>query len=149
MNPFSIIQPAAALFVLTIAVWAYMYGRRLHFMYRHDVNPQTVATPELINERLPAGVNNSSNNLKNLFELPVIFYVLCVFLLLTRRVDAIYLYAAWAYVGLRVLHSLVHCTVNIVKLRFTIYLFSTLVLWFMVIRFAIDLFQSLPGGLPS
>lgn len=146
MNQFSIIQPAAALFVLTIAVWAYMYGRRLHFMYRHGVNPQAVATPELISERLPAHINNSSNNLKNLFELPVVFYALCAFLLATHRVDAIYLYAAWAYVGLRVLHSLVHCTVNIVKLRFTVYLFSTLMLWFMVVRFAIGLIQALPAG---
>ncbi len=64
---------------------------------------------------LPASVNHASNNLKNLFELPVVFYALCAVLLVSQSVDAVYLYCAWAFVGLRVLHSLIHCTVNIVR----------------------------------
>ena len=139
MNPTSIIQPAVTLFLLTGLVLIYMYGRRLHFMFSHDVAPQSVSTPELLSEKLPKSVNNSSNNLKNLFELPVIFYAPCAFLLLTRHVDTIYLSAAWIFVGLRALHSLVHCTANIVKIRFTFYMFSALVLFFMVIRFAIGI----------
>ena len=40
--------------------------------------------------------------------------------------------AAWLFVGLRAAHSVVHCTVNIVKVRFVFYLLSSLVLWFML-----------------
>lgn len=135
----SIIKPAVALFILTAMVLVYMYGRRLYFLFSHDVEPQSVSTPELLSERLPASVNNSSNNLKNLFELPVIFYALCAYLFITHHVDAVYVYAAWAFVCLRTLHSLVHCTTNIVKVRFSLYMLSALVLLFMVMRFGVDI----------
>lgn len=140
MDKLLILQPVVALFLLTAAVWAFMYGRRLYFMFGHDIDPQSVSTPELINERIPASVNNSSNNLKNLFEVPVVFYALCVLLLISGRVDAVYLYAAWAYFGLRTLHSLIHCTVNVVRIRFAFYFLSSLILWFAVVRFAVTVF---------
>lgn len=141
MSQVSIIKPAVALFILTGLVLVYMYGRRLYFMFNHDVEPQSVSTPELLSERLPASVNNSSNNLKNLFELPVVFYALCAYLFITHHVDAVYVYAAWIFVCMRVLHSLVHCTTNIVKMRFTFYMLSALVLLFMIARFSLAIFQ--------
>ena len=53
---------------------------------------------------------------------------------LTSGVDAVHLAAAWTFVGFRVLHSAVHCTINIVMLRFTLYLISTLSVWFIAAR---------------
>ncbi len=140
MNSLLILQPVVALFVLTAIVWIGMYARRLSYMANNSIDPQRVATPELMTELLPATVNNASNNLKNLFELPVVFYALCGFLLLSQRVDAVFLYAAWAYVALRALHSAIHCTINSVQDRFTAYFLSSLVLWFMVGRFATTVF---------
>ncbi|MDI1301893.1 MAG: MAPEG family protein [bacterium] len=138
MNQQLILQPVVCMFLLTGSVWAFMYIRRLSFILRNNIDPQSVATPELMNARLPAYINNSSNNLKNLFELPVVFYALCAFLLLSQKVDTVFLYSAWAYAGLRAAHSLVHCTVNVVNLRFTAYFLSSLVLWFMVARLALS-----------
>jgi hypothetical protein len=140
MNQQLLLQPVVALFIVTGIVWAIMYVRRLSFMFANQIDPQSVATPESMATALPAHINNASNNLKNLFELPVVFYALCAFLLLTQRVDALFLNAAWAYVGLRALHSLIHCTVNTVKFRFTAYFLSSLVLWFMVVRLALAVF---------
>lgn len=131
-----ILQPVVSLFLLTGMVWTYMYARRLAFILGNGIDPQSIATPELLNAKLPANINNPSNNLKNLFELPVVFYTLCAFLLLAQKVDALFLYTAWTYVGLRAIHSLIHCTVNIVNFRFTAYFLSSLVLWFMVVRLA-------------
>jgi hypothetical protein len=88
MNQLLIVQPIVALFLLTALVWVGMYARRLSFIASNNIDPQQVATPELMSELLPATVNNASNNLKNLFELPVLFYVLCVLLLVMQRVDA-------------------------------------------------------------
>ena len=133
-----ILQPVVAMFLLTAAVWTYMYARRLPFILSNNIDPQSIATPELLNARIPANINNASNNLKNLFELPVVFYALCGVLVLSQRADKTYLYAAWLYVSLRAAHSLVHCTVNIVNLRFTAYFLSSLVLWFMAIRLAMS-----------
>lgn len=134
MNQQLILEPVVSLFILTGIVWATMYVRRLTYMFANKIDPQSVATPELMGASLPAHINSASNNLKNLFELPVVFYAVCAFLLLTQRVDALFLNAAWVYVGLRTLHSLIHCTINSVKFRFTAYFLSSLVLWFMVAR---------------
>ena len=57
---------------------------------------------------------------------PLLFTTLCVILLLSQRVDGVFLYSAWAFFGLRVVHSLIHCTVNIVNLRFAAYVLSSL-----------------------
>lgn len=135
-----IIQPVLGMLLLTAGVWLLMYVRRLPFILGNHIDPQSIATPELLNARIPAQINNPSNNLKNLFELPVVFYVLCVLLLLTQKVDEVFLYSAWAYVGLRVVHSLIHCSVNIVNLRFAAYMLSSLVLWFMLVRLALAVF---------
>lgn len=133
-----ILQPLIALLMLTGAVWMFMYVRRLAFIVNNQIDPQSIATPEQLNAVLPTEINNSSNNLKNLFELPVIFYILCLILLAMQHVDLTFLYSAWAYVVLRVIHSLIHCTVNVVNLRFAAYFLSSLTLWFMALRLAIS-----------
>ena len=83
-------------------------------------------------------MSNPSDNLKNLFEIPVLFYALALYLFVTNHVDDTYVSAAWIFVAFRVFHSAVHCTVNIVTLRFYLYLASTLALWFMAIRAALS-----------
>ena len=57
-----------------------------------------------------------------------------------NQVDALYVQLAWAYVGLRALHSLIQCTANIVIWRFVAYLLSSLVLAAMIIRCAMHNF---------
>ena len=64
----------------------------------------------------------------------MLFYALCLYLYITNKVDQIALVAAWVFVVLRILHSLVHCTVNKAMLRFGLYSVSAFALWFMVIR---------------
>ena len=72
-----------------------------------------------LEQTAPAAVSNPSDNLKNLFELPVLFYALALLLVRhesrrRRRTSS----AAWAFVVFRVAHSLVHCTFNRVMVRF-------------------------------
>ncbi len=135
-----IVQPVIALMLLTMGVWIYMYIRRIGYIAQHRIDPDSINSPEALNAALPDAVNAPSNNLKNLFELPVIFYAVCILLLVTKA-DATFVNLAWAYVILRAIHSLIHCTVNIVTYRFLAYLLSSLVLWVMVIRLAITTFQ--------
>jgi len=122
--------------LLTFVVWVYMYIRRLHYMLTHGVSSNSVATPELLNSLLPEHINRPSNNLKNLFELPVLFYVLCISLVVLQIEDTSFVNLAWVYVALRAIHSLIHCTINIVLARFIAYLLSSLTLWLMVAKFA-------------
>ena len=87
-------------------------------------------------------VATPSDNLKNLFEIPVIFYALALVLFATGQVDAAYVGAAWIFALFRALHSAVHCTINVINVRFTLYAISTLAVWFMVGRAALQYFAS-------
>ncbi|MDN0077590.1 MAPEG family protein [Crenobacter sp. SG2303] len=134
----ALLYPVLSLMLLTLLVWVYMYALRLRYLVTKRIPSQQIATPERINAMLPEHINRPSNNLKNLFELPVIFYATCSLLLALHHADAVFVQLAWAYVALRALHSAIQCTINHVPLRFTAYLASSIVLWAMVIRLALS-----------
>jgi len=138
MDPSTLSGPFFAMMLLTLVVWLYMYVRRIRFLNSVSIDPDSL-TPAKLAEISPPAVANPSDNLKNLFEMPVIFYALVLYLLATGGADSVHVAAAWTFVGFRVLHSAVHCTVNIVLLRFTLYALSSLALWFMVLRAALSL----------
>lgn len=125
--------------VLTLIVWTLMYVRRIRFMLSAGINPQKLTTREKLIDIVPEEVNYPANNLKNLFELPVLFYALCVYFYATSSVDMIVITTAWAFVVFRALHSLVHCTINHVMTRFRLYLVSALALWFLLVLAAFRL----------
>jgi hypothetical protein len=131
----AIFGPVFAMFLLTFAVWVYLYARRIPFI--RSLDPGFVLTPARLAELSPPAVANPSDNLKNLFEIPVIFYALALVLFATGQVDAVYVAAAWVFVVFRALHSAVHCTVNVIMVRFTVYASSSLAVWFMVARAAL------------
>ena len=132
----AIFGPLFATVCLTFVVWVYMYIRRISFIRSKRINPKDMAVPGALAQVSPPGVSNPSDNFKNLFEVPVIFYTLAMYLFVTDQVDSAYVGAAWVFAGFRVLHSAVHCTINIVILRFYLYLFSTLAVWFIAARAA-------------
>lgn len=134
MNNDLILQPMLGTMVLTAIVWFVLYVKRIPAMKKARVPVQTYTTPEKVVEALPEAVHYPAYNLKNLFELPVLFYGLCLFLYVTGRVDTTYVIAAWLFFSFRVLHSFVHCTSNIVMLRFYLYCGGALALWFMLGR---------------
>jgi hypothetical protein len=135
----AIFAPFFSMLILTFAVWIYMYSRRIPFIMRSKLTAQEL-TPAGLARLSPPQVANPSDNLKNLFELPPIFYALVLYLYATSQADALYVGAAWVFVGFRFLHSGVHCTVNIVVLRFWLYCISALALWFMAGRAALHFF---------
>lgn len=137
---YPILQPTATLMLLTIVVWCYMYFLRNRFVIKNKINPQEIASPEQVHKALPAHINQPANNLKNLFELPVIFYALCIALHSMGAVGNGFIALAWAFVLLRIIHSIIHCTVNLVMPRFIVYVLSSIVLWVMVARFAFLVF---------
>ena len=134
----AIFGPFVATMLLTLLVWVYMYIRRISFIKKNNINPKDLAVPDALAQLSPAAVSNPSDNLKNLFEVPVLFYALALYLFVTGQVDAAYVTAAWIFLAFRVLHSAVHCTINLVMLRFYLYLIATLAVWFMLIRVVLN-----------
>jgi hypothetical protein len=140
MSQNAIFAPFFAQMFLTLVVWSYMYARRIPFIL--SLGPRIdLAKPGELARLSPAAVSNPSDNLKNLFELPVLFYALALYLFVSREVDGVYVWAAWVFVLFRAAHSLVHSTFNLVILRFYLYLIAALALWFMLLRAAFHYFD--------
>jgi hypothetical protein len=136
----TIFGPFFATMLLTMLVWAYMYVRRIRFITTNRISPEDLAVPGALAQLSPPAVSNPSDNLKNLFEIPVLFYALALYLFATNQVDLFYVGAAWVFVVFRALHSTVHCTFNLVILRFYLYLVATVALWIMIVRAAFEYF---------
>jgi hypothetical protein len=131
-----ILQPFLATMILTLVVWIYMYGRRLPFIFSSGLDPKQM-TPLELARLSPPQVSTPSDNLKNLFEMPTVFYAVVLYIHVTHQADATYVGAAWGFFLFRALHSIVHCTFNFIPLRFVLYVISTGALWFMVLRAAV------------
>jgi hypothetical protein len=139
MNSIGILLPFFGVMLLTLAVWIYMYIRRISYLMRESIDLRTVDTPDKAAAVVPETISLASHNLKNLFELPVLFYAACLYLFISDSVDGIYLLAAWWFFTFRVVHSLIHCSYNKVEHRFAAYMLSAIALWLMVIRAALSL----------
>ena len=127
MEPRLIFLPALTMAALTFVVWWRMYVMRIGEMKRERIHPQSVAT----SAEMAAKVKDTraADNFRNLFELPVLFYMALVVAALTGQVNAATLGLAWGFVLLRIVHSAIHCSYNKVMHRFTAYLAGGLVLW--------------------
>jgi hypothetical protein len=120
-------MPCAAMVGLTAVVWVKLYVDRLGEMRARGVDPQAVATAREAAGRLER--TQAAENFRNLFEVPVLFYLLCAALALNGGSTPGFVTAAWAYVGLRAIHSFIHVTYNRVVHRFLVYVASTLLLF--------------------
>ena len=134
------IKPMLAMMGMTAAVWVTLYAKRLPYLLKHQIDPQSLRTPDLMQAAVPEQVQYPAYNLRNLFELPVLFYGLCLATLQLQAETPLLLGLAWLYVGLRALHSMIHCSYNRVQHRFAAYLLSTIVLWLMLVLLAYQVF---------
>ena len=138
MSQHAIFGPFFAMMGLTVAVWITLYAKRIPFI--RNLGDVDLRVPGELARLAPPSVSNPSDNFKNLFEMPVLFYALALYLYATSQVDGVYVTAGWIFAAFRVLHSAVHCTFNHVMLRFGLYLVSCLALFFMGVRAALGHF---------
>lgn len=127
--------PLLALVLLTFLVWFYLYIRRVAEMRRKRIDPQALSTRAQVQQLLTDSAA-PANNFMNLLEMPVLFYLAVLLSLVLLVQDQLLVILAWTYVGLRYLHSLIHCTYNKVMHRFQVYFLSCLVLLLMWLRLA-------------
>lgn len=126
--------PMLAMMLLTFLVWLAMFARRVAHMNAKALDVEQLKAPGDVDRLMSAKVQAPAHNLRNLVELPVLFYALCLYLTVFTQVDAFYVACAWVFVVFRYLHSLVHCTYNRVMHRFLVYLVSAVALWVMLLR---------------
>lgn len=137
MKAVLILYPLAAMVLLSFIVAAVMLRARVKEMRRRRIHPQKLAT------RAQAGgllsETRAADNYANQFEMPVLFHVLCLALFATQTLTLPMLVAAWLYVALRYLHSLIHISYNQVWHRFQVFTASAILLAFMWLAFTLQL----------
>jgi hypothetical protein len=134
-HQFSVVLPALLLIGLTFIVWLLMYVERLGEMRRAAIRPQALASRSETRALLKQ--TRAADNFHNLLELPMLFHVLSLIVLLLDVRIGLFAPLALAYVGLRALHSAIHIGYNRVMHRFLVYFASTLVLivlWTLVLH---------------
>ena len=135
----TMIAPVMALVAWSLVIWLWMYIRRIPAMAKAGVKPQDAAFPGSL-DVLPAGPRQAADNYNHLMEQPTIFYAAALAIAVAGHADGWAVHFAWVYVGLRVLHSLVQVTVNLVNLRFLLFALSTITLGVMVVRELLKIF---------
>lgn len=122
-----ILMPCLAMVAVTLFVWVKLYIDRVSEMQRNRIDVQALSSAKQTATLLTQ--TQASDNFKNLFELPNLFYVACIILFITQKTTSCTLTLAWSFVFFRAMHSPIHCTYNKVMHRFVMYLISSLILF--------------------
>lgn len=129
MSPHSpILAPVVALIAWSMVMWLWMYVTRIPAIQKMKMKLDSNAPRGEQMNTLPANVRWKADNYNHLMEQPTIFYAIALTLAIIGAGDGINLELAWAYVGLRVVHSLVQSLINKIELRFALFFLSSLVL---------------------
>lgn len=118
MNQNLIVAPVLVQVLLTFVLLGLMGRTRFGAIARGDVTLQQVA---LDTSAYPDRSRQMANAYHNQLELPVLFYAVTAFALLTRSVDTVFLVLAWLFVASRLVHALIHTTNNAVLTRFRVF----------------------------
>ena len=138
MENAGLVAPVMALVLWTLVVWLWMYATRIPAMQKAKIDPQDAARTRTL--ALPPEVMWVSDNYNHLMEQPTIFYAAALAAQIAGQADGLNVGLAWTYVLLRVVHSLIQGTVNVVVARFAVFSLSTIVLAVMAIRVALAVF---------
>ena len=124
------LAPVVALVAWTLVMMAWLYAVRFPAMRRKGISlkgrigSKSGALDGVVEDH----VQWKAHNYNHLLEQPTLFYAIAITLVLTGEDRGLPLVLAWAYVALRVAHSLVQATVNIVRWRFLLFLAGSLCL---------------------
>jgi hypothetical protein len=132
----TILLPVVALVAWTFVMWSWMYATRIPAIRASRMVLDGEAPRGQQMATLPAHVRWKADNYNHLHEQPQVFYAIAIVAYLIDRGDGVNLGLAWAYVGLRVVHSLWQALVNVILVRFTLFVASSLVLLALTIRVA-------------
>lgn len=130
----SLLQPVVVLLAWSMVMFAWLYATRIPAMRRAGMDPKTKVggMASDLDDALPARVQWKAHNYNHLMEQPTLFYATCLALVLAGCASTVALTAAWAYVALRVIHSLVQALGNRVIYRFAIFMLSSICLMILI-----------------
>jgi hypothetical protein len=124
-------------------IWIWMYAPRLPAMGKADFDAATMTgcIGSTLDDVLPPKVQWKAHNYNHLLAEPTLFYAICFVIILTGTGHGLNVNIAWAYVGLRVIHSLIQTLSNRVLYRFSVFVLSSLCIIALTIHAAIAVFH--------
>jgi hypothetical protein len=136
------LPPVVALAAWTMIMCAWMYATRIPAMRAAKLDPDRLARDPAakLDNLLAPEVQWKAHNYNHLHEAPTVFYAIAIVLAIVGEGDGLNAWLGWAYVALRVIHSLVQATVNKVIVRFAVFALSSLVLIALVVHAAVAVF---------
>jgi len=128
-----ILAPMLALILWTFVIWVWMYATRIPAIQAAGLDPAKIKRKSDL-DVLPMSAQQVADNYNHLHEQPVLFYALVTWCVLGGTADSTNVALAWTYVGVRVVHSLIQCTINFIPLRFGVFSIGTFVLMTIAVR---------------
>jgi hypothetical protein len=135
-----ILQPVVVLVLWSMVMWVWLYATRIPAMRAARTRLDANLPREQIVGGLPPRVRWKADNYNHLMEQPTLFYATALVLAFVGAGDGLNLWLAWAYVALRVVHSLWQALSNVILVRFTIFMLASLVLVVLAVRAALAVF---------
>lgn len=132
-----ILAPLVSLILWSFVMWAWLYATRIPAVMKNKIVYDPYRPNEEFHAQLPAQVRWKADNYNNLMEQPTLFYAVTLALALLGEGAGVNTVLAWLYVGLRIAHSLVQATANVLMLRFAIFMAASVVLLAMSVRAAL------------
>ena len=130
----AILVPVFAQVALTFALLLWTGRARFAALGARAVDVGSIALGQ---RAWPARVMQVSNAFQNQFELPILFYALVAFALITRKADLLFVVLSWVFVATRFAHAFVYATTNPIRQRFAIFVVGAIALMAMWIIFAV------------
>ena len=140
----TILKPVVALAAWTMVMWVWMYATRIPAIAKLPKPTEPGAdqgwTGAMLETLIPREIQWKAHNYNHLHEAPTVFYAVCVVLAMIGQGDGLNAQIAWAYVGLRVVHSIWQSTINKVNVRFLLFALSSFALMALVLHAALAVF---------
>jgi len=140
----AILLPLFVQVALTFFLVFWLARLRWGLIVRKEVRWQDIA---LRQKPWPGRAEQIGHSFQNQFELPVLFYVLVLLAILTKKADFIFVVMEWLFAAARVAHAYVHSTSNFVPLRGNFYIAGVTVLSLMWAYFALRILAAPVTGL--
>lgn len=137
-----ILRPVVTLVAWTMVMWAYMVATRIPAMKAAGIDLTKISgsKPGQLDAILPPRAQWPAHNYMHLMEQPTVFYASALVLAAAGAGNGFNAWIAWAYVALRIVHSIVQVTSNRISLRFALFLLSSLALIAQTLHAAIAVF---------
>jgi len=138
-----ILKPMAVLAMWTMVMWIWMYITRIPAMNKAGIDSKGLVggTGKSLDEVLPANIQWVAHNYNHLHEAPTVFYAVALALAMIGGGDGLNAKIAWAYVALRIVHSLIQAISNRVLYRFMVFALSSLCLIALCLHLLLALFH--------